>query len=121
VNVDEALEMAETWTALPDANGAAHTLAAEVRRLHTWDGLMSLLDEHYPSDVMTGESGDPGPRILRLTREVHLLKLVVDQLRAMRDRAERVRDMADAHPGYGKGRGQAAREILGESTTDGGA
>lgn len=27
------------------------TLAAEVRRLHSWDGLMSLLDEHWPADI----------------------------------------------------------------------
>lgn len=42
----------------------------EVERLHTWAGLMSLLDEHYPPDVVTGESGDPGPRIVALTREL---------------------------------------------------
>lgn len=55
-------------------------LRAEVERLHTWAGLMSLLDEHYPADVMTGESGDPGPRIVALTREVERLRDLRRQL-----------------------------------------
>jgi hypothetical protein len=38
------------------------------------------------------------------------------ELRAMRERAERVRDMADSYPSYGKSRGAAAREILGEGS-----
>lgn len=61
-----------------DASGPIHdardteigSLRAELERLHTWAGLMSLLDEHYPADVMTGESGDPGPRIVALVREL---------------------------------------------------
>lgn len=47
---------------------------AEVRRLHTWDGLMSLLDAHYPPDVPLGPDSDPGPRILRLTRELDAIR-----------------------------------------------
>ena len=45
-------------------------LVTEVRRLHTWAGLMSLLDEHYPADVFAGTSGDPGPTIVALLREI---------------------------------------------------
>ena len=85
MDMEQALEIESMYTALPNADEIAHVLAAEVRRLHTWDGLMSLLDEHYPADVPLGPDSDPGPRILRLTREVHLLKLVADQLRAERD------------------------------------
>jgi hypothetical protein len=47
---------------------------AELERLHTWAGLMSLLDEHYPADVPLGPDNDPGPRILRLTRELDRLR-----------------------------------------------
>jgi hypothetical protein len=96
VNADEALEIEGAYTALPNADEVAHVLAAEVRRLHTWDGLMSLLDEHYPPDVPLGPDSDPGPRILRLTREVHLLKLVVDQLRAIEQQAREFIDAGDA-------------------------
>lgn len=56
-------------------------LVAEVERLHTWDGLMSLVDEHYPTDIFPHFAGvpdnpdrDPGPRILSLLREVERLR-----------------------------------------------
>lgn len=48
----------------------ADTDRAEIARLHTWAGLISLLDEHYPPGVVDGSSGDPGPRIVALTREL---------------------------------------------------
>jgi hypothetical protein len=35
MNVDEALEIEGTYTALPNADEVAHVLAAEVRRLRT--------------------------------------------------------------------------------------
>lgn len=53
---------------------AIQELLAEVARLHTWAGLMSLLDQHYPPDTFDGSSGDPGPRIIALTREVGRLR-----------------------------------------------
>lgn len=41
------------------------------QRLDSWDGLMAILDEHYPASLF-GESGpfaaDPGARIVTLTR-----------------------------------------------------
>jgi len=47
-------------------------LIAEVERLHSWDGLMSLLDEHYPEDIFPTmadrDDRDPGPRIISLLR-----------------------------------------------------
>lgn len=55
-------------------------LLAEVRRFHTWDGLMSLVDEHYPTGIFPHQAGqpddstrDPGPRILSLIREIDRL------------------------------------------------
>ena len=60
-------------------------LAAELAELHTWRGLMSLLDEHLPADVFDGSSddGDPGPRIVFLMRQVN------------RHREQLARDLAD--------------------------
>jgi hypothetical protein len=57
-------------------------LAAELAELHTWRGLMTLLDEHWPADVFDGSSndGDPGPRIVALMRQVDLLRRQVDLL-----------------------------------------
>lgn len=79
MDVEQALERSKRF---PPSSSTA-TLAAEVRRLHTWAGLMSLLAEHYPADVPLGPDSDPGPRILRLTREL-------DRLRAAHDRVRKV-------------------------------
>lgn len=53
-------------------------LVAEIERLHSWDGLMELLDEHWPEDIFPTlpdtDKRDPGPRIVSLLR-------MVDQLR----------------------------------------
>ncbi len=49
-------------------------LLAEIDRLKSWNGLMSLLNERYPADVITGESGDAGAMVVRLTREVDRLR-----------------------------------------------
>lgn len=43
-------------------------------RLHTWQGLMSLLDEHYPPEVFDRSSGDEGPRVVALVREIDRLR-----------------------------------------------
>ncbi len=45
-------------------------LRNEIKRLNTWDGLISLLDRHYPADIFDGSSGDPGPRIVVLIRTI---------------------------------------------------
>lgn len=42
---------------------------AEVERLKSWDGLLSILDEHYPAEVFE-KSADPGARIVTLTRHL---------------------------------------------------
>lgn len=46
----------------------------ELGYLHTWDGLISTLDRHYPPDIVDGSSGDPGPRLVVLLREVAALR-----------------------------------------------
>ena len=48
--------------------------ADEIERLHSWEGILSLLDEHYPADIFDGSSGDPGPTIIVLTREIERLR-----------------------------------------------
>ncbi len=76
--------------ALPDdteldyiaTNDELSRLKEEVERLNTWDGLMSLVDEHYPSDIFDGSSGDPGPRMVVLLREVTLAREERDSARA---------------------------------------
>lgn len=71
-------------------------LVAEVERLHSWDGLMSLLDEHYPEDIFPTEEDndgrDPGPRIVSLIRQLERLRqqrtiTTAEQLDALPDDA----------------------------------
>lgn len=49
-------------------------LVAEIRRLHSWDGLMSILDQHYRESVFPtlpdDPDRDPGPRIISLIRNL---------------------------------------------------
>jgi hypothetical protein len=45
-------------------------LRSELKRLHSWAGLMELLDEHWPAEVFDGQSEDSGPRIVSLIRAV---------------------------------------------------
>ena len=62
--------------------------------MHTWDGLMALLDEHWPEDIfptMEDTKGrDPGPRIVSLLRWVERLRPkpieTIAQLDALPDR-----------------------------------
>lgn len=56
-------------------------LESALARAETWDGLIELLDKHYPPDVVTGESHDPGPRMIVLVREVSRLTARAEKLR----------------------------------------
>lgn len=74
ISIEDAEFIAQARTLVPE-------LVAEIERLHTWDGLMSLVDEHYPTDIFPHFAGvpdnpdrDPGPRILSLLREVERLR-----------------------------------------------
>ena len=48
--------------------------AAEIDQFHSWDGLMSLLDAHWPEKIFPTRrdhpARDPGPRIISLLRTV---------------------------------------------------
>lgn len=69
--------------------GEVDALRAQVDRLHTWDGLMHLLDEHWPESMMPtlsdDVSRDPGPRIVSLLRWVEALRAQVEQIKARRE------------------------------------
>lgn len=71
----------EKYDELERAAALVPELVAEVERLHSWDGLISLVDEHYPADIFPTEpdrdTRDPGPRIISLLR-------VCDELRSAR-------------------------------------
>jgi hypothetical protein len=53
-------------------------LLAEIERLHSWAGLMSLLDEHWPAwlfpTLVDDERRDAGARIVSLIRWVDQMK-----------------------------------------------
>lgn len=89
--------LAEGVTALLDALDAAE---AELDRLHSWAGLMELLDEHYPADLIPTAPDDPardaGPRIVSLIRRVDAAEAAVERVRALHVRVP----YADA-PEYG--------------------
>ena len=93
---DHPQVMAQSGTDNADrACRVINKLEAEVGRLHTWDGLMSLLDEHYPADVplVSDPANGPGPRLVATIREV-------DQLReALRPFADVAKGIPDNWPG----------------------
>jgi hypothetical protein len=66
---------------------AVEWLIGEVERLHTWAGLMSLLDEHYPASVFHGDEDreerdrDPGARLISLIRQLDQVRNELEQLR----------------------------------------
>lgn len=60
--------LAERLTAERDA------ARADLRALRSWAGLMSILDEHYPAAIFDGTSGDSGPAIVTLIRQIHALR-----------------------------------------------
>lgn len=54
---------------------------------HSWDGLMALLDEHWPEDVFPTRTDhpdrDPGPRIVSLIRMVDRLQARIGMLKVL--------------------------------------
>lgn len=61
--------LGKAYTAEPCESERAR-LRSELDRLHSWAGLMELLDEHWPAEVFDGQSEDSGPRIVSLIRAV---------------------------------------------------
>jgi hypothetical protein len=75
-----------------DADEALIDARAEIDRLHTWQGLMAILDKHWPATVFpTLEDDvdrDTGPRIVSLLRWVDKLRAEVDELTYRAETAE---------------------------------
>ncbi|AVI04339.1 hypothetical protein SEA_NORMANBULBIEJR_83 [Mycobacterium phage NormanBulbieJr] len=72
---------------IAQARSLVPELIAEVERLHTWDGLMELLDEHWPADIFPtlpdDDKRDPGPRIISLLRWVSRLRAQETRIREL--------------------------------------
>jgi hypothetical protein len=89
------------WRNGQDTDGEAlHVAADELERLHTWQGLIELLDEHWPEDIFPtepdSETRNPGPRVVSLLRWVERLRTDVGKLSKRLEYAhERLKD-ADA-------------------------
>lgn len=70
----KGIEMHKTCDPQVCSRAAIGALLDELDRLHTWDGLMSLVDEHYPANVFPVEADrddrDRGPRILSLLKRL---------------------------------------------------
>lgn len=60
----------------------------------SWLGLHCILDEIYPRDIFTGASGDPGPKMVVLTRALGEAEARAKKVEEELERAERERDEA---------------------------
>ena len=67
----------------------------EVRRLDSWDGHLRWLDKWYPPATFDGSSGDPGPTIVKLTRELAAEKARAGEADGMVGTLKRELDLAD--------------------------
>lgn len=67
-------DMPDIAADVQSAAAAIRELHAEDEHLHSWDGLMELLDEHFPEDLIPTRDDDPyrdpGPRIVSLIRRL---------------------------------------------------
>lgn len=79
--VDELRELAEDETGAPVDSALLSEAANHINGLHSWDGLMSILDEVYPADVFRpvnpSTTTDPGLRILSLLRQIHAVRATI--------------------------------------------
>lgn len=103
-NAEEALDWMNQQ--YKETLSRAERAEAEVERLHSWAGLMSLLDENYPADIVDGSSGDPGPRTVVLARAVDAERALADEL------AEALREALDYVPDYFKQKWPEMQEAL---------
>lgn len=56
-------------------------LTAEIDRLHTFAGLLTILDHYYPADVFTDSAEDVGARLVVLARRLAGVEIELDALR----------------------------------------
>lgn len=91
----EGLDMDDVAVVMHEYTRRGH----EIEWLHTWHGLMWLLDEQYPADIFTGESGDEGPRTIALVRELDKAR----ELRAASEQGltEAIKGLFTAQAGLG--------------------
>ena len=80
IAIERDENIAQLWRRFTHEQDARRAVEAELERLHSWAGLMSLLDEHWPDAVFRGSSGDPGPTIVFLLRQIDRLREEVDRL-----------------------------------------
>lgn len=69
-------ERGRIWQVERDRFGIMYSGPLEVGEMvevvpATWDGLMAILDAYYPAAVFTGETGDPGAKLVAAIREIH--------------------------------------------------
>ena len=85
VEIEITYGMEAAKEAYENAPEMVRELVAEIERLHSWQGLMSLLDEHYPESIFPTtedrEDRDPGPRIVSLIRQIDELKTMIKLLK----------------------------------------
>lgn len=108
--MSDIIERAEKWLESGGFEGSIQlvhefiselqTARQEIERLHSWDGLMSLLDEHYPESIFPtnedSEDRDYGPRIVSLIRRLHGAEQDNQELRVENQRLRNEIDHAGA-------------------------
>ena len=76
----------------------------EIERLHTWAGLMELLDEHWPEDVFPTRGGDgirdAGPRIVALLRVLDQEQRRTEEVGAKNDEMQALWSSGNASDGH---------------------
>ena len=83
---------------------------AEVERLHSWTGLLSLLDEHWPAELFPTLADNPardtGPRLVSALRRAENAEAAIARVWAIdpEDHATKSRD-------YGRGFADAIRLV----------
>lgn len=91
-------------------------LRAELDRLHSWDGLMSLLDEHWPVDIFRADpmedAADPGPRIVALLRWVDRLRAELAKTRAEQRESRDIVWWMGTNLGWAYTAGDALADVL---------
>jgi hypothetical protein len=87
----------------------------ENKRLDSWDGHMRWLDKWYPPATFDGSSGDPGPTIIKLTRELAAEKARADEAV---ERAEKAEAMLREHWRRSHDFNCAGKSIWGQTCAD---
>lgn len=72
---------------LANAQTERDQLKGEVARLHTWQGLLELLDQHWPADIFPTRKDDPGrdtgPRLIAALRRTNQAENTLQRIGAL--------------------------------------